>query len=84
MNFKTGINYSDFINNVIINGFSTNYEYRLELHNGQVTIWSKLPSEIPDEPFQPIPVNPVVPEPKTAIFSLLSSILLTLKRTRKN
>lgn len=69
---KEGKDYSAFINNVTINGFSSNYEYRLELHNGQVTLWSKLPGE-----------SPAVPEPRAIMYCLLASVLTVTERKRK-
>lgn len=69
---ESGTDYSEFITNVTINGFSTSYEYRLELNNGHVTLWAKLPGE-----------SPSVPEPKTSLCLLIAS-LATLYKKRPN
>lgn len=72
---ETNTDYSEFIYNVQINGFSKNYEYRLELNNGQVTLWSKLPGNN---------VIPSIPEPTTtALCLLIILILLAYNRKRK-
>lgn len=70
-----GANYSEFIYDVQINGFRTDFEYRLELNNGNVILWSKLPGSSEE------PMNPLAPEP-SVLSLLLTSLILTSERRR--
>lgn len=62
-----GLDYSEFIYGVTFPTLDPLYEYRLELNNGAVMLWAKLPDE--------------VPEPSMISLVLVSS-LLTFRRTR--
>lgn len=60
--------YSEFIYPVTFKGLDSNYDYRLELNNGAVILWSKLPGMD-------------TPEPSTAFLSMVGMLVL-LRRKR--
>lgn len=60
--------YSEFIYPVTFKGLDSNYDYRLELNNGAVILWSKLPGMD-------------TPEPSTSFLSIVSMLVL-LRRKR--
>lgn len=70
---ESGTDYSEFIYNVQINGFSSAFEYRLELHNGQVTLWAKLPGGDSGN---------TAPEPCVIACCAVASLLATDRRRK--
>lgn len=65
---ENGIDYQEFIYNVTFPTLDPEYVYRLELNNGAVILWAKLP-DLP------------IPEPKTGMLVLLATFF-ALKRKR--
>lgn len=58
--------YSEFIENVNFNGLTLGNDYRLELNNGEVYLWAKTSS--------------IVPEASVSMMLLLSLIPLSYRR----
>lgn len=65
---ENGIDYQEFIYNVTFPTLDPEYVYRLELNNGAVFLWAKLP-DLP------------IPEPKTGILVLMATFF-AIKRKR--